>query len=249
MHAIVVVMALRNFTDSFAVYRKHQLKFISAALVFIISDLIITGAVLGILMLTFMTLLLAGIIDNVISVYILSAIAVVLAIVLMCFLNSLRAGFYDSCYAIYLARRQTPVDFLSYSMHRFPTYVMHTLVQLFIFALVLVPIIALNFFVPNDILRYVSVLLVLLASTITSAPFVLATTAVVVDNVGWLEALGRATRTLSANLLPFVLMVIVASVLQTVALFIPIVGVLLVLFVLLPVCDSAFVMFYRSRRK
>ena len=241
--------AIKNLAESFSVYKKNLPRFITAAVVFSVTNFIIIGAILGILILAFDALLLAGLVESAISLYILSALALVLTIILACFLNTFRAGFYDSCYSIYLARRQTPVDYLSYSLHRFPTYAMITLIQLFILALITVPIIAVNVFVANDILRYASILVFLIASALISAPFILAVTAVVVDNVGWAEALKRAIKTLFANFPQFVLLLLITSALQTLLMLIPVIGLLAVFLVMLPVSDSAFVMFYRSRRK
>ena len=243
--------AIQSLRESFAVYRKNQFRFLTAVVVFTLSQLIMVGALMGILMLTFIALLLTGFIktQSMTSLYILGALGAILAFFGTCFSATFNGAFFDSCYAIYLARRQTTVDFLSYALHRVPTYSMVNIAHLFLLGLAAVPLVIIAYLVPGEITIYACSALFILASFITHIPLALAIPAVVVDNIGWTSAIGRSVSTILHNLPQFALLVFTIFVFDAVLCLIPLVGPLLILLVLLPVSDSAYLMFYRSRRK
>jgi hypothetical protein len=230
------------------VYLKRIVLYFYAVASYVLASALMAGALVGAWMLVFMALLLLDVAAT-IGPFVLLPLGAVIVVLVFYFLSAFRGGFVATCYDVYEGRPVSPIVFTDYSLRRAPTFFAIQLVSIVMICIVAVPLVAINAFLQNTALAAVSGAVIAFVSFLVGAVFLLAVPAAVVDNVGAAGALSRGLKTAASNGLDFVLFVGIVALLYTMVFVIPLVGWLLCLALVLPVTDTASVIFYRSLRK
>jgi len=230
------------------VYLKRIALYLYAVASYVLASALMTGALVGVWMLAFMALLFLDVVTS-IGPFVLLPLGAIVIVLVFYFISAFRGGFVATCYDVYEGRPVSPIVFIDYSLRRAPSFFAIQLVSLIMIGIVAVPLVAINAFLQNTALAAVSGVVFAFVSFLVGAVFLLAVPASVVDNVGAVSALNRGLKTAASNGLDFVVFVVIVALLYTLTFVIPLVGWLICLAFVLPVTDTASVIFYRSLRK